>query len=113
MTLKKSSLLFKWAFLPERNGFGDQGDFGKVEIPHTSNVCRVFWRAVLLAPCFCLFIAGAVTIVAVTSPIWGLVWGISRLRENTQRKREPRPSIIAEFFRAKKQRLCPIVEITD
>jgi hypothetical protein len=82
-----------------------------------SNLCTYFWGYVLcllMLVLFCLLIP-----IFGIAYLWMRVWESDWL-ENWRNKRKPlkdqrskQPSIIVEYIRAKKNKICPPIEFTD
>lgn len=94
MTTKESSWLCKWAFLLS------------LDIPRYTSVCELFWRCTLNTALLPLFAVIAVSV------------GLALCFEWCVKKIMPRKRLglgfltrTAEYLRARKHKICPIIEI--
>lgn len=114
MKLKRESRLVKWAY------------FLADSVPSRTSLCVLFWRVVLITPLKILFI-GAVTFLVgralfrIAEVAWAyplhaaafLTIVVSLLVYAYRRETsiDPPESVVLEYIRAKKQKVCPIIEI--
>lgn len=120
MNLKRNSRIVRWAYFTADN------------IPYQTSLCPLFWRIVLLTPmkiivtsaCVGAVLRGigiigyqAITHLNITFPVIGAILFISYLvhisRLSVQSYEEPRPSLVIEYIKAKKRKICPIVDLTE
>jgi len=117
MKLTKGSLLFQWAyFLTSTN-----------DIPFETNLCKLFWRCVLLTPFkfalvlgvasilpvlafahqwFALLVIAATVVVMLAVVLVGV--NIEHALKNTGRG-----TLLKEYVKAKKDKVCPLIRIEN
>ncbi len=110
MKLKRNSLWIRWAYLPEIITKGQ-------DIPNRSDLCSIFWRGVLLTPAFlfvCLLISPALVLAYLITKLAELLEDkpfISKLGKVMNTPIED--TVPVQWLKAKKQGICPLVEIVD
>lgn len=83
------------------------------------NLCRYFWSTVLGVITFPLFVVLTVLLllfilicVAICYPVFKLVdWLIDRKRQSSDAP--PQSNFVAEFIKARKAKVCPLIETKD
>ena len=121
MKVNTKNWLFRWAYL-----FKMDRDY-----VHTTTLCALFWRSVLLTPAVIGLIAAPVVAVAYQTALNGWWWlglrtlivtgcaigfiGVialcAWLDGEPSPKRRKEPSVIREAIRGIKERYCPIVYV--
>ena len=104
--------------------------------PQHKSLCRYFWSVVGTLALYAIFVVlltvlvvagvawtlqhplpvvAGVTVVALTVLIiWGVVTFVRWKRRQPARARPPKaPNLTLEYIRAKKSRICPLIEWTD
>ena len=97
---------------------------------NTINLCSLFWQliavtlawGVIIGMVGLLLICGLFVIPVVELGWWGLLltpglvglaFAVTAVAKHISSRRPRQPSIIVAFIKAKKERLCPIVEIRE
>ena len=115
MKISRSSWLVRWAYL-------DFWPFSLVELsqPNRVSVCKFFWQATLLAPMVAIAITGFFIMAFVPGTTiyyllrFFLVSPAKFLVRYLRRKGAPEPfSLVKAYIKAKKDKVCPIIELTD
>lgn len=77
-----------------------------------SNLCIHFWTVV--AGMFLLVIAGTlmIALAIIVGPPYLAYQEIERIRPH-KTKREKAPGLVLSWLKAKKQRVCPLIEVRD
>lgn len=124
MKLRTNSKVVKWAYL-----FSDY-------VPHQTSICPLFWRCVLVTPAILSALAGVIGVAIygfVILPIKELGWpgslvvplivtivylagkigDLTRRRRWEQLEHPTEPSVVREFIKATKSKICPIVTLED
>lgn len=118
MIIKRNSKLIRWAYL-----FND-------DVPCYTSLCPLFWRVVLVTPFkvviflaiigavvggFCILIKTSVVRWDITFPVLGgilfIVYVIHTWKLSHSEDEEEKPSLIKEYAKSVKNKVCPIVEI--
>lgn len=82
---------------------------GGVYVP--KNLCHHFWSVVGI-PIFGVFVLMVGIVVIVLSPIWlSIIWVMDRRERKASSVKEP--GLVTAWFKAKKQRVCPLIELVD
>lgn len=117
MKLNRKSKLIRWAYrdFPPFT-WVDWDDY----IPDQTSICPLFWRTVLLTPFMCVGFLGlsifAVLYLSVVMPFIlafeGIKWCWSKVNRRESTIDEPsKINLITEYIKAKKSKVCPMVEI--
>jgi hypothetical protein len=83
--------------------------------PIPDNLCGYFWVVVLAG----LAIAAISTVAVVLSPIWVPAWVYCKLQDRFDEKFPPKekparePGLLRQWLKAKKDRVCPLLEWTE
>ena len=119
MEIKRSSLVYRWAFLldPAR--------------PHKVSLCYLFWSVVLFTPlklCFIIGVAFGILFGSLIFPVMKLGWAglliaptiillvyigvkINRHMANRDLDGPREPGLVRSYLKAKKDRFCPIITV--
>jgi hypothetical protein len=114
MKIRRSSLLFKWAYLFEPHNAPYRG----------VSICPFFWRVVLFSPLKILIPLGTIALlgygvifatgavltvvglaVGIMAAIAALFWLFDDSRIN--------PGLVVAFYRARKENLCPTIKLEE
>ena len=80
-----------------------------------TNLCSYFWAVVGCIFCAC----AAVPLAVFAAPVMGIGFGLSWLWNHRPRRKKVaeatphEPNLLVEWVKAKKRRICPLIEVKD
>lgn len=120
-TRKKSFWDNKHLVTREVKGHRLIGDDSFIDLPKPKNLCRYFWGTVVAIPWYALQWLPLLFTVAVIVIAYPFVMAVrkyndymdSRPRKSGRGKKTKGLGLFAEFSKAKKQKVCPLIEVVD